>query len=331
MKTSTELINDFTDRFATFAVSATVAILRVLPFTIVLTLFNILIRIIFFVMPKYRKVAGKNLALAFPELSQEQRNKIYKDSLFSLARCFADSVRAPFVTKKWAKEHIQFPNEEDLLKLKEDSAGNGIMLLTGHLGSFELLGQVFALYNHHISFVARDFKLVKLNNWYKSMRERNGNRSISRIGAYKHIVNHLHSNSIVAILFDQNVTRNYAVFADFFGRKAATTKTIGLVYLKVKPKVALIGFKYTGNGQYTVIFKEVDFTDIYIDSNLSSKEKVELITHRANQEYQKIVTSYPQGWFWIHKRWQATPEGVPEDFYETVENTPILTTNNEES
>src|SRR5690606_20029609 len=105
------------------------------------------------------------------------------------------------------------------------------MMATGHLGSFELLAHCVSMYGFPISFVVRPFKLERLNAWWSGIREAAGNRAIARSGAFKEILKELTSGRDVAVLFDQNVTRNHAVFVDWFGRPAATTRTVALAAL----------------------------------------------------------------------------------------------------
>lgn len=265
--------------------------------------------------PKYNRIARRNVALAFPDESAVRREEIRRESIRSLARVLVDFARLHRLDKAWVAEHITcsfFPRFE---AMKRENGGKGIVIATGHLGSFELLAHFVALFGYPISFVVRNFTLPRVDRWWTATREAAGNRVIGRKGAFKDIMRDLQSGRDVAVLFDQNVTRNHAVFVPWFGVPAATTRAVALAALRTEAPVIVAGVGYLGDDRYEVMAEECDFAPIYRREDLSSDEKIELMTADMSARYVGMIRRYPGEWFWMHRRWKTRPEGEVENMY----------------
>jgi KDO2-lipid IV(A) lauroyltransferase len=289
--------------------------LNLLPLSLRIGLLSLLVRFVALVLPAFDRVSLKNLELAFPEKDLAWRKGIVRKSCTSLARVIVDFARLQHLNSDWVKSHIECPLLERYRQIRRDQPGKGVMLVTGHLGSFELLAHCMAMYGHPISFVVRPFKLPRLNAWWTGIREAAGNKAISRTGAFKEVISDLTAGRDVAILFDQNVTRKHAVFVDWFGKAAATTRTTALAAIRTEAPVIVSSIAYVGDDRYTINAKECDFRDIYADARLSSDEKILRITATLAKTYEEMIRAHPEEWFWMHKRWKTTANEADENFY----------------
>jgi KDO2-lipid IV(A) lauroyltransferase len=292
-----------------------IAALNFLPLPIRMKVMTQIVRLATLLLPKVRKTARRNLELAFPSYAPHERERLLSKSYQDLARLIVDFARLGELDAKWVAEHVSCPFLPRFREIKAENPGKGIVIATGHLGSFELLAHCVAMYGHPISFVVRLFELKRINEWWTAIRERYGNRVISREGAFKHIMSELQRGRDVGILFDQNVKRNHAVFVDWFGRPAATTKSVALAALRTEAPVVVAGVVYRGDGKYEILAEECNFKAIYADSSLSADEKVVRITQDVSNRYIQFIKESPSEWFWVHRRWKTTPEGVTEKFY----------------
>ena len=119
----------------------------------------------------------------------------------------------------------------------------------------------------------------------------------------------------VAVLFDQNVTRNHAVFVPWFGVPAATTRAVALSALRTEAPVVVAGVGYLGNDRYEVMAEECDFAELYRREDLSSDQKIEIMTADMSARYVGMIRRFPGEWFWMHRRWKTRPEGEAENIY----------------
>ncbi len=105
----------------------------------------------------------------------------------------------------------------------DTAAQRGTLILTGHFGNWELLAYAHGLLGHPITLVHRPMNNTLVDDAIIGMRERAGTVSLPKKSAAKAALRALHRQQIVAIPADQNQTRRYGVFVDFFGLPASTT------------------------------------------------------------------------------------------------------------
>lgn len=294
----------------------TASVINLLPVFLRVSLVGWGLKLVALVKPKFTKIAERNLELAFPS-DREKHQKVLQALPFSLARLVVDTLRIPVVTEEWVHSHIQFPDKVKYLELREKGRGVGILYATGHLGSFELLGFSLAYLTKPIRFIARPFKIESLNAWWTGVRESSGNKSIARNGAFREVIRGLREGDDVAILFDQNLTRNNAFFVPWFGRPAATTKALAYAAIATRAPVAAISLIYLGGENYRIDFRPCDVQHLYDDTSLKKDDKAVAITEIVSREFEAMIRQHPEGWFWMHRRWKTTEDGI-EMFYKDI-------------
>ncbi len=291
-------------------------LLNILPLPVRIALVTAIIRCIVPFVPAFTRVAMRNLEIAFPDRDASWRKGILRQSLSSLARLLVDFARLDTLDEHWVKEHVDCPFLDRFREIKRAHPGKGVMLATGHLGSFELLAHCVARFGFSISFVVRPFKLKRLNEWWRQKREAAGHRAISRAGAFKEIGRDLTQGRDVAVLFDQNVTRNHAVFVDWFGYPAATTKTVALAAIRQQAPIVVASMQYLGNDRYHIHACEADFQALYTDDAISLDRKIEVITATISKHYENMIRDNPGEWFWMHRRWKTRPNEADPSLYD---------------
>jgi lauroyl/myristoyl acyltransferase len=73
--------------------------------------------------------------------------------------------------------------------------------------------------------------------------------------------------------------------------------------------------RYCGADHYSIEACECETADIYQDETLSSDERVLRLTQRLSDHYCEMIRRFPEGWFWLHRRWKTRPEGGEESVY----------------
>ncbi|MBX7143922.1 MAG: hypothetical protein K1X79_05675 [Oligoflexia bacterium] len=304
------------DFLAYITVRALLSGLNCLPLALRITVVSTLVKVVSLIIPRFRKIGRRNFDLAFPNIPQSEREALLKSHYVSLARLIVDFARLPQLDAEWVQQHVACPFLPRFEELKRDYPGKGIVIATGHLGSFELLAHCVAMYGYPISFVVRLFNLPRLSAWWTGIREQWGNKVISRDGAFKEIVKDLSLGRDVAVLFDQNVKRNHAVFVPWFGRPAATTKSVALAAIRTEAPVIAAAIVNRGPDNYEILAKEFDFFALYADQAISIDKKVEIITTELSKCYEDFIRQSPAEWFWFHRRWKTAPTDEAEKFYE---------------
>ena len=289
-----------------------VALLGAFSQTARVALFIGIFRLAFTLIPRLRRTIDQNLRIAFPDKDHAWRKEIRRKNATEMARLLADTVRLPSLTPEWGESHVEIPALEAYRRRLQEHPARGVLIATGHLGSFELLGHAIGLRGFPLAAVARKFQSRRFDRWWTGLREARGNKIIDRRGAFKEVVSCISSGMSAAILFDQNVTRNHAVFVDWFGVPAATTRSVALAALRTEAPIFVASIRYCGNDRYHVDAAECDYVDVLRDEKMPSDEKVLVITRRVADMYCEMIRKFPEGWFWMHRRWKTRPdpEGV---------------------
>ncbi len=312
-----DLIGKFRDLLLYATVRLFVFFLSALPLSAQRKLLASILRAVSKKLPRYQAIAYRNLSLVFPELSEAQKEAMYIGSFISMGDLLIELIRFPKLNEQWARNHIDFSQASALEALKKKYPDRGMVLATGHLGSFELSAFCLPFLYRPISFIVRNFSNPYLDKWWNKLRECSGNQVIPRKGAFKRCWRALREGRDVGILFDQNVTRQNAIFVSWFGKTAATTKAMSVLALQTQAPVALVAMIRTGTDSYLYLARECDCFDIYQNTEMSKDSKLIAITERVVSAYEALIRQYPESWFWIHRKWKTQPDPGNEDFYKS--------------
>ena len=153
---------------------------------------------------KHRDRALANLRRSFPDMPARTRERL---ALRSQQELVMLAVEVLFTTRlihldTWAK-HIDLDNFREVVRLllRKDQ---GLILLTGHYGNWEILGYLLATLGFNTTSVARPLDNPYVNEWLLGVRERQGQRIIGKKGATADVVKVLSSKGTVCFIADQN-------------------------------------------------------------------------------------------------------------------------------
>lgn len=269
------------------------------------------------ILPKYDKVAERNLKLVFGDIPPEKIREIKDRSISYLIDNFLVLLRISRIGSEWFEKNVDMEAARALMqRIASESPQKGAVLATLHFGPFELLLHSMNILGYPVDALARGFGLTWVDGFVSARRATFGARTVGRKGGYKGILQSIESGRSIAVLADQNVKRNHAVFVDFFGRQAATTRSVALAAIQTGCPIivgALVdrGECYTGK-RYKIHGVWLGYAKDYPGDR---NEKVQSITQAINDEFEKLITAFPDHWFWIHRRFKTKPLGVAEDTY----------------
>lgn len=184
--------------------------------------------------------------------------------------------------------------------------GKGLILTTGHFGSWDLAGAIAA---RHVplSAIADTFKDPRLNSLLQGHRRDKSVDIIPVSNAARRAMQELVANRAVAIVIDRPVSRERGVEVTYFGRK--TYVPAGSAALAVKSGAAILpGYVWyaPGNGYYIRAFPPI-FPRTGGDSAERLREMQRLTQYMfACQE--EVVRQCPTQWFMFRRFWPADPE-----------------------
>ncbi len=259
------------------------------------------------VLPHLRRHAEVNLRLAFPELNEAERQQIKRGTFRNLGRLLGEVSQFPKLNRENIESIVQYEGLENYLEAV--ATGRGVILLTGHIGAWELSVFAHSIYGHPMSFLARRVDNPLVERLAETNRTRFGNRSIDKKNSVREVLKTLKTGGVVGILADLNSSREEGVFVDFFGIPACTTAGIATLALRT---AAVVVPGYIVWDEAAKIHRLHFEPAIETVSTGNRDEDVLTNTARYTRAIESIVRRYPDQWLWIHRRWRTRPEGERE-------------------
>ncbi|MFN2237955.1 MAG: lysophospholipid acyltransferase family protein [Thermoanaerobaculia bacterium] len=254
-------------------------------------------RLAYRVVAKERRRALQHLALALPDLSPAEHQRIAREMFQHLGQSLFEIAWLPNLDAMNLEVHTRFEGLEGMRMAAE--SGRGVILFTGHCGNWEWMGAAMALAGLPTKTVARDIYDPRLNEFIVGFRRHFGVESIGRgsTTSARDILQTLRKGYILAMLIDQNI-RAENVIVPFFGIPAPTP--VGAARLAVRSGAwAVAGFIERGSdGIQTVRFEEPIPTS-------RDTDPVEL-TAAMTAAIERQVRRAPEQWVWMHRRWKKT-------------------------
>ena len=179
------------------------------------------------------------------------------------------------------------------------SGDSGALMLTGHIGNWELCGLVQGQLFGGIGVVARPLDNPALDKKLCDFRVKTGNLVIYKQRALQQVLRLLRDKRSVAILIDQNVLDG-GVFVEFFGRPASTTTVAAALALKTGAPI-LPGFTVLQpNGRYLTLYRP----PVRYQPSGDRQADLQRLTQQLTSIIEAEIRERPEQWLWLHRRWR---------------------------
>jgi KDO2-lipid IV(A) lauroyltransferase len=267
---------------------------------------NLLAWSVYRISGRLRRVGERNLELALPELSPGERERILRGVFRHLGWQLVEFCRMPRYSAENTSDWIRTEglNHYRAAKLR----GKGVLVVTGHLGAWELSSFYHSLMGYPMSMVIRRLDNRRLDEYVNGIRCMHGNRVLHKDDFARGLLNGMRKGETVGILMDTNMTPPQGVFVKFFGRQACTASGVAHIALKTGAAV-LPGFMVwePAEGKYVLHFGP----ELAFARTGNTEADILAATQRCTQAIESWIRRYPDQWLWIHRRWKTRPAGEP--------------------
>ena len=255
-------------------------------------------------LPRLREVGRQNLALAFPGKTEDERQRILCLVYRNLGWLLAEFCQMSKYTVQSAGTFIRYDGLEHYLAARE--RGQGVLVLTGHLGAWELSSYFHSLVGYPMGLVIRRLDNPLVDRVVNRIRCLHGNRVIHKDDFARGLIASMRAGETVGILMDTNMTPPQGVFVPFFGMEACTASGLARVALKTEAAV-VPGFLLweQREQQYVLHFGQELTLKCTGDLDADAVANTALFTATLEQ----YIRSYPEQWLWMHRRWKTRPAG----------------------
>ena len=181
--------------------------------------------------------------------------------------------------------------------------GKGVVFITAHFGNWEWCNSTATTLGFTGGSIARPLDSPRLNEYVRSIRERNGLRILDKQGAIRKALGALRNNELVGILIDQDAGRN-GLMSPFLGKPASTITIPVELAMRTGSPMIVVALKRGGeNGRlFTLLYGR---EPIRPDPEAEPEAETRRMVDALNAELGKLILEAPDQWFWIHRRWKS--------------------------
>lgn len=252
--------------------------------------------------PKLQKTARRNLEIAFPEMPDDEREKIIRGTFESLGRHLGFVSHFRKFKHEDVRNLVEVVGREHLDRAV--AAGKGILFFTGHFGSWEVFNLLPPAFGYAMNILVRRIDNPLVENFVDNFRTQFGSVTLDKTKSARTMFRVLERGEILGILADLNVQEREGTFVDFFGVPASTTTSIAKLALKTDAIVLPAFAVWEESKEKYVVHLE---PPIGYRAGDNSDENVRQLTQDITAVVEHYVKKYPEQWLWIHKRWNTRP------------------------
>ena len=250
-----------------------------------------------------RKRALDNLRASFPEKSEEWIWQTGRRSFEHIVMLTIDILFTPRLVKKnnW-RDYSRFKTAEKAKWLMKE--GNGMIMVAGHYSNFEIMGYLLGLFGFNVYSIARPLDNKFINKYLYDVRRRAGQKIIDKKGAAELMGEITTRGATLCFIADQDAGKK-GIFVDFFGRKASTYKSIGLLAITNNIPIG-VGYSRRVDNRF---YFEIGVNRVILPEEWADKdEPLEWITAEYTRAIEEFVREDPSQYWWLHRRWKHRPK-----------------------
>jgi KDO2-lipid IV(A) lauroyltransferase len=254
---------------------------------------------------RHRHRAQEHLRRSFPDWPAERVDRVGMESFQHLMYLGVEVLTTTRLMTPWTwRRAVRLANLGETIRLLLERR-TGLILVTGHFGSFEMVGYTMATLGFPSVSVARPLDNPYVNDYVMGVRERTGQSILYKKGAAATMEDVLAAGGTLAFIADQDAGRK-GLFVDFFGRPASTYKSIGLMAMKFgAPIVVGYGRRLAGPFTFEIGVQRI----IYPHQWARQADPLRWITQEYTAALEEIVRTSPEQYLWVHRRWKHRPKG----------------------
>jgi len=238
--------------------------------------------------------------------SEAESASLARRCSMTMGAYLADAVRL----EVWSPEELRRVIRLDGLHhpRRAMSPGDGVFILSAHIGNWEILAAAIAAAGIPFSVVARQPRDPVLARRLEALRERWGIESLWRDDGPRPILRALRAGRAVGVLIDQATGNGEGV--PFFGRAAHTPTGPARIAIRTGVPVVPVHCVDGPNGTYIGVFEPPLVGEVW------ERDDPVALTGMWTRHIERWIRQAPHAWVWMHDRWrsatahQSAVEGV---------------------
>lgn len=259
-----------------------------------------------------RTVVERQIAAAFPDLPSPAIDGLVRDAYSHFGEVLIETALLP----KLGRQRILdlFEGAEGFEAIEDaHTAGQGIILITGHFGNWELAGAYVAARGIPIEVIVRRMNNPLFDSYVTRTREGAGMIVVHDQDAVRRTPRAFKSGHAVAFVADQGVLGLASTFVPFFGRPAKTPRGPAVFAMRYRLPTFFVAAVRLPDGRFRCVVTPVDIPDTG-----DREADVDTVVARYTSILESWVRRYPGQYFWHHRRWKRQPPDTPDELRDPV-------------
>ncbi len=252
-----------------------------------------------------RGVTSRQIAAAFPECSPAEVADLAVRSYESFGRTSIETAVFPGTPREELLARMERVEGWEFID-QALAAGNGLILVAGHLGNWEFGGYYLAARGIPVDAVVRGMANPIFEHYVHQMRSQMGIAVVHDRDAVRRTPRSLRANRVVGFLADHDALGLASTFVPFFGRPAKTPRGPAVFALRSGAPMVFVVSVRQPSGRYALLIEPVEFT-----ATGDREADVDAIVLRFTQMLEARIREYPEQYFWQHRRWRRQPPDTP--------------------
>lgn len=255
-------------------------------------------RIGWWASPRPRRIALENLAAAFPELDEGERERIARGAFRHLARTALELIRIEALER--GPRRLVLSDEHRALLAEASAHGRGVVLVSGHTGNWELIPPLIAGAGFPIAVIGRKLYDPRFTRWVHAFRSRHGVEVLWRGNAnlMRSLLAVFRRGEMFGSLIDQD-TDVQGAFVPFFGRPAHTPTAAASLALRQRSPTFVCWSWRDDGGVHRLHLEPVEHP-----TEGTAEERTTELTARFTRRLEDAIRAHPEQWVWMHRRWR---------------------------
>jgi KDO2-lipid IV(A) lauroyltransferase len=253
---------------------------------------------------RLRRTGERNLQIAYPACNAAWRRNIVRKLYRNLGLHLAEFCLMPRYTRESTQSFIHYAGLEHYLAARNE--GRGVLVVTGHLGLWELSSFYHSLMGYPMSMVIRRLDNPLVDQLVNGIRCLHGNAVLHKDDFARGLLGAMRHGETVGILMDTNMTPPQGVFVDFFGTPACTASGLARVAMRTDA-VVLPGFLTWRKEEKKYVLEFGERLNLVCTGN--DEQDIVTNTQICTAAIEQWIRRFPEQWLWVHRRWKTRPAG----------------------
>ncbi|HVS13019.1 MAG TPA: lysophospholipid acyltransferase family protein [Thermoanaerobaculia bacterium] len=190
-----------------------------------------------------------------------------------------------------------------------EAQGRGTLLVTGHLGSWELvLHWISRLSERQFHLLAKKTRMAPLTRFVRELRERAGARVlwVGRTSPVKDMIRAIKQGDVLGFAMDQKPRNNRGPTVRFFGLPTAFVGGPGAIAARTQCPVVSVYCLRVAPFRFRLVGRELLPADHGHDDEAS-------LTQVLADDIEAEIRRQPEQWMWTYRRWRFDASGALVD------------------